>query len=141
MPIEFKGSYAQLPDAELLALVKQSDDLNPDSYEALWAEIRKRGLERDAARAYEEHRLQLESTTPAAKELVIIARFHHAAEADMAKTKLESAGISSFLADEVVLRFGLPKPPARQIKLEVRREDIEQAVALLKDIQATSESA
>jgi len=45
--------YAGLTADELLALSERTDDMLPEDQEALWVEIRRRGLEGKALEAYE----------------------------------------------------------------------------------------
>ena len=130
MPIDFQGNYARMLDEELLVLVQESDDLTPEAYDALWAELRKRGLDSEAGRIFQEHQEQLEAIQSAEDELVTIARFEHSMEANLAKTRLESAGIHCFLADEHAAPLTQLYPGG--VKLQVRREDAESARMLLE---------
>ena len=62
-------------------------------------------------------------------DLVTIRQFGDMSEALLAKGRLESAGIECFLADLNVTR--LEWPLSRGMRLQVRPEDVESAIACL----------
>jgi hypothetical protein len=71
-------------------------------------------------------------------ELVTIASFHSALEAEMAKGYLEAQGVEATFADENVNRIANHlQPMIGGVKLQVRQEDAERARFLLA--QAGSE--
>lgn len=68
------------------------------------------------------------------RELVTIERFRDLPQALLAKGKLESAGIRCFLADTELLRTDwLLSNLIGNMRLQVRKEDAEDAVALLHE--------
>jgi hypothetical protein len=68
--------------------------------------------------------------TSMAEEVVTIAEFNEPLEAEMAKMRLESAGISVFLSGENA-RF--MEPGLGPLQLQVKAEDEEDARAILAD--------
>jgi Putative prokaryotic signal transducing protein len=67
-------------------------------------------------------------------DLITIERFRDLPEALLAKGKLESAGIPCFLADKEVVRTDwLLSNLIGNMRLQVRAEDAEEAVALLHE--------
>ena len=74
-----------------------------------------------------------------AEEVVTIAEFNESVEAEMAKMRLESAGIEVFLSGENA-RF--MEPGLGPLQLQVKAEDAEDARAILTDPgEATDEEA
>ena len=63
-------------------------------------------------------------------ELITIAVFNTPVEAHLAKTKLDSAGIESFIADEFMSHIYLSAVGG--VKLRVRKSDEENAIKILE---------
>ena len=76
--------------------------------------------------------------TPNASELVTIRQFGNLGEALMAKGRLDSAGIESFLADSNMA--WMDSPLVRGMRLQVSPEDAETAIEIL-DQSALDDSA
>lgn len=69
-----------------------------------------------------------------AEKLVVIRRFRDLIEAELAKGKLKSAGISSFIADENIVRMDWFYSNAiGGLRLLVEPEDAEAAHAILDE--------
>ncbi len=73
------------------------------------------------------------------EQLVTIATFATAIEANLARTKLESEGIECFLADEY--RGHQPYLPVGGVKLQVRDTDAQRAIEILGDSSTLVEDA
>lgn len=71
-----------------------------------------------------------------AKEVVTIAEFNESLEAEMAKMRLESAGLEVFLSGENA-RF--MEPGLGPLQLQVKAEDEEDARAILADAGAPTD--
>lgn len=67
-------------------------------------------------------------------EFVTIARFTEPLEAEMARLRLESAGIATFLSGE---NAGIMEPGLGPLQLQVNAEDEDDARAILADPGAT----
>lgn len=66
------------------------------------------------------------------ERLVVIASFDNLSEAELAKARLESGGIQSFLRDDYILRvYPLISKATGGVKLEVREEDAQAAYQIL----------
>lgn len=63
--------------------------------------------------------------------MTTIARFFNLMDAELAKVRLESAGIPVFLADEAAMTSGYG-PVTGGVRLQVREEDVERATEMLK---------
>ncbi|HTW45751.1 MAG TPA: DUF2007 domain-containing protein [Acidobacteriaceae bacterium] len=63
-------------------------------------------------------------------DIVTIARFTEPLEADMARLRLQSAGIDAFLSGE---NAGIMEPGLGPLQLQVSAEDAEDARAILAD--------
>ena len=74
-----------------------------------------------------------------AEELVTVAEFNESVEAEMAKMRLESAGLEVFLSGENARYM---EPGLGPLLLQVKTEDVEDARAILADPgEATDEEA
>lgn len=72
--------------------------------------------------------------------LVTIATFSHPTEAYIPKTKLEAAGIWAFVADEyTVTMYWLYSNAIGGVKLQVKEDDVEQALAVLTPADSDQE--
>jgi hypothetical protein len=116
--------YASMREEELNELADEAWTLTESGKELLRAELARRGLEFELAGAAS---LDVRSGNP-----VAIRRFRHSPEALLAKGFLESAGIESFLMDEITVRMDwLWSNALGGIKFCVRAEDDEDAIQLL----------
>ncbi len=76
------------------------------------------------------------------EELVTIATFSTAVEADLARARLESEGIECFLADEHTVTVNwLYSQAVGGVKLQVREADAQRAVEILKGTSTLAEDA
>src|SRR5690348_7109522 len=91
-------AYSHMADEELDKLLQSSGELTETAREVLKAEIEKRG-------GHVEYTTTAPETEPAHPQLVTIARFRDLPEAMLARGRLQSAGIDSFLADENYIRM------------------------------------
>lgn len=80
----------------------------------------------------------MSSTSKNPDDLVTVARFSNPAEADLAGSILESAGIEFFLSGEEASHI---MPSGFGSRLEVRRADEETALELLNNPPAPAEGA
>jgi len=69
-------------------------------------------------------------------DTVTVARFNEPLEAEMARLRLQSAGIETFLSGE---NAGIMEPGLGPLQLQVSAEDEEDARAILADPGATAE--
>lgn len=69
-------------------------------------------------------------------DLVTIARFNEPLEADMARLRLQSAGIETFLSGE---NAGIMEPGLGPLRLQVSAQDEHDARAILADPGASAE--
>lgn len=69
-------------------------------------------------------------------DIVIVARFTEPLEAEMARLRLQSAGIETFLSGE---NAGILEPGLGPLQLQVKAEDEADARAILADPGATAE--
>jgi tetratricopeptide (TPR) repeat protein len=99
---------------DAISAYKKALQLDPDFFEA------------------EENLSHLKAEFAAYNNLVTIATFSHPTEAYIPKTKLESEGIWSFVADgDTVTANWLYSNAIGGVKLRVKKEDVEQALAVL----------
>jgi Putative prokaryotic signal transducing protein len=114
--------YARLEDAELQKIGSDPDSLTEVARQVLGTEMSKRGM-------------TLPANTPRHVELpspVAIRRYRDLPEASIAKSILDSAGIQSLLVDDNLVRLDwFYSNLVGGIKVLVRQEDVEAAVALL----------
>lgn len=74
------------------------------------------------------------------EELVTIATFSMAIEADLARAKLESEGIECFLADEHTVTVNwLYSQAVGGVKLQVKEADAQRAIGVLKESRITKD--
>jgi len=143
MPADFAATYARMADEELLALAAESDELTDQARHVLWTELRHRGLESHATKAYEEHaaeqaRQQPPSSVP---RRVTVATFTDPLKAHLMRTRLEAGGIECMLADEASIRMVEVGPSALgYIKLRVYESDAERAALLLERLEGVGEN-
>lgn len=121
---ELSATYAQMSDDELLDIAARYDTLTPDAQPLLRAEFKKRSLEPPEIT---EPDGQVES-----RNLVTLRRYRDMAEALMAKSVLDSAGIFSYLRDENTVRMDwMWSNLMGGMRLQVAAEDVAQAEELL----------
>jgi hypothetical protein len=63
-------------------------------------------------------------------DIITVARFNESLEADMARLRLQSAGIETFLSGE---NGGILEPGLGPLQLQVKAEDEDDARAILAD--------
>ena len=71
-----------------------------------------------------------------ADELIAIARYHSSSEANLARTRLASAGIDSTLADETGVEVGGEFENQLPVQLAVRHTQARQALEILRQAAA-----
>ncbi len=75
------------------------------------------------------------------EKLITIARFSHPIEAHLSKTRLESAGIQCFIADENIVGANwLYSNAVGGVKLRVRASDVKRAIGILRQGPVSSYS-
>jgi hypothetical protein len=94
--IEFEARYAELGEAELLAVARDYESLTEPAQAALRTEFAHRGLEAPLVDGLEETEQ---------RKLVTLRRYRDLSEAIVARGMLESAGIEVFLQDENLVRL------------------------------------
>jgi hypothetical protein len=117
--------YSASSDGELLELAKDAGSLTEAARTALFQEFGARGLSipQPKTRGFAEPELQ---------KLVMVQRFRDLPEALLAKGRLDSAGIESFLSDDNVIRMDwFWSNGVGGLKLMVREEDADSAKAVL----------
>jgi Putative prokaryotic signal transducing protein len=130
----FAARYAAMTDGELLELAARSWELNDAAWEALEDELDRRNLEIPPP----EDVPQLESVEK--RELVLLRRFRDLPEALLAKGKLESNGIESFLADDNMVRMDwFISNLLGGVKVLVNAEDFADAARLLNEPAAAEQ--
>ena len=93
---ELAAHYAEMSETELMELARSWEGLTPIAQQVLRAEFDRRRLQPpllDAPRPDETHRL------------VTVRRYRDLAEAFVARSLLESAGITAWIADENLVRL------------------------------------
>jgi predicted RNA-binding Zn-ribbon protein involved in translation (DUF1610 family) len=93
-----EARYRQMSEPELMELAREYDDLTESAQSALRSEFQRRSLEPPLL-----DEPAVENTDPGA--LVAIERYRDLAEAFVARSVLESAGIPCFLCDENFVRL------------------------------------
>lgn len=117
--------YDGMSEGELEELAEDAGSLSDTAKRALEFEISKRGLSLEL-------REQAPAEEPKFSKLVTIRRFRDVPQAYLAKGVLDSAGIESFLFDtNVIWMDWLWSNAIGGVKLRVREEDAEEALALL----------
>ena len=135
---DFGSIYSGMDDGELLALAEELDTLTDEAQDALLGELRNRHLDQEADRLHQEHLSERAFSSEAPVELVTVATFGDPFSGNLAKGKLESAGIECFTASEHRLgrsfgAGGMLGP----IELQVKESDIERADKLLQEIEGS----
>ena len=129
---DFNETYARMNDGELVSLAAESDSLTENARSALWGELRRRGLEQEANRDYQEHLQETERRDQSLPRLVTIAVFHSPIKAGLARARLESEGVDCFLQDEHITRvYSLASFAFGGMKLQVRERDVNKAAEIL----------
>jgi hypothetical protein len=118
-----RAEYAAMPDDQLLELAGDREQLTDEGWSALNAELGRRNL---IVQPGEARRSQFE-----ARPLVTIAHFMDLMSAQLAMTMLDSAGISSFLKNENMVRLGW-SVAAGGIDVQVDAENVAVATELLE---------
>lgn len=95
-PEDLAGQYARMSETELMDLARSYDGLLEIAQTALRAEFTRRGLEPPLVEEPEEWEL---------RRVVTVRRYRDLAEAIVARSLLESAGISAWIADEHLVRM------------------------------------
>jgi len=132
MDADWAKTYAAMDDGELVALAAESDELVEEARAALWTELRRRGLEGEAAEAYRNRPRREGAPTPT-DNLVTVMLFNDLARAGLARTVLESEGIRCFLADEHLVRMDwFYTFMLGRLKLQVNEQDAGRARELLE---------
>ena len=96
---DFAARYAAMSDGELLKIARRSWELSDAAWDALEDELDRRGLdvpEPEPAPQFE---------IPEQRDLVLLRSFRDIPEAMLAKGRLDSAGIETFLADDNTIRM------------------------------------
>ena len=122
----FAARYREMTDVELLKLAAQSGELSDPAWEALEDELERRNLELPEPEAMPSTEI------PAKRNLLILERFRDLPEAMLAKGKLASEGVESYLADDNTVRMDwFWSNLLGGVKLLVRPEDVEAATRIL----------
>jgi hypothetical protein len=117
--------YGGMSEGELEKLADDAASLSDTAKRALKFEISKRGLGFEFPEP-------APAVTPEFSKLVTIRQFRDVPEAYLAKGLLDSAGIESFLFDaNIIWTQWLWSNALGGVKLRVREEDAEEALALL----------
>ena len=95
-PEDLAAQYAQMSETELMELARSYDGLQEVAQDALRAEFARRGLEPPLVEEPEEMEF---------RRLVTVRRYRDLVEAFLGRSLLESAGISSWIADENLVRM------------------------------------
>jgi Putative prokaryotic signal transducing protein len=119
--------YAGMTDEELLNIADDMNGLTEVAREVMTEELAKRGLR--VAPVFE---VEGEILPPADVNLVTVAHYMHLGQAWLAKSALDSAGITSFLLDENATRLYWANVTGG-IRLQVDATDAELARAILEE--------
>ena len=124
----FAAHYREMTDGELLKLAGQSGDLSDPAWEALEDELDRRNLE------LAEPESLSGPEEAATRNLMILERFRDLPEAMLAKGKLASEGVESYLVDDNTVRMDwFWSNLLGGIKLLVSPEDMEAATRILAE--------
>lgn len=96
---DFAARYAAMTDGELLKIARRSWELSETAWDALEDELDRRGLD------IPEPESPPQSALPERRNLVLLRSFRDIPEAMLAKGRLDSAGIETFLADDNTVRM------------------------------------
>jgi len=125
---EFAARYRELTDGELLKLAAQSAELSDPAWDALEDELDRRNL------GLPEPESLPDVLVPAERNLIILQRFRDLPEAMLAKGKLASEGVESYLGDDNTVRMDwLWSNLLGGVKLLVRPGDVEAAKQILSE--------
>ncbi|MGH9516463.1 MAG: hypothetical protein ACRD3P_12395 [Terriglobales bacterium] len=125
---EFAARYREMSDGELITLAAQSGELSDAAWEVLEDELDRRNLELPEAESLPG------VETVAKRNLSILKRFRDLPEAMLAKGKLASEGVESYLGDDNTVRMDwLWSNLLGGVKLLVRPEDVEAATHILSE--------
>ncbi|MGH9776783.1 MAG: hypothetical protein ACRD5I_00070 [Candidatus Acidiferrales bacterium] len=142
MDADWAKTYAAKDDGELVALAAESDELVDEARKALWSELKHRGLEDEASAAYNNRPAQPLLSLRPTDSITTVGVFTTLAEATLARTRLESAGIPCFLAEEHVVRMDWFLAQAvGWIKLQVNEADLGPAIELVGEPAAVEGEA
>lgn len=120
----FASRYRDMTDAELLKLASSPWEISDAAWDALEEELESRGLEIPVP----------DVEVPEKRNLLVIRRFRDLPEAMLAKGKLESQGLDSFIADDNMVRMDwLWSNLVGGVKLLVDAEDEERALRVLDE--------
>ena len=120
----FAARYREMSNEELLELAGKSWEIGDDAWDALEEELESRNLEPPLP----------DVKVPEKRNLVTIRRFRDLHEAMLAKGKLESQGIDSFIADDNMVRMDwLWSNLVGGVKLLVDAEEEEKALRMLDE--------
>jgi hypothetical protein len=119
--------YAAMGEGELQALADDAGTLTAEAIGALRAEISRRNLKIEVAGAEAEaNEVEFQP-----RDLVTVRRFFSLAEAMLAKSALESAGVESFVMDDNTARM-YTSTAVGCVRLQVNRADAEEASRFLE---------
>jgi hypothetical protein len=124
----FAEQCGRMTDGELLKLAAQPWAMSGSAWDALEDELDRRGLD------IPEPESPPNSEFPAKRNRVVLRRFRDLPEAMLAKGKLDSEGVESFLADDNTVRMDwLWSNLLGGIKLLVNPEDAAAAIRSLEE--------
>jgi hypothetical protein len=127
--------YGAMSEEELKGIAKQEGALTDVAREVIGAELLRRGLK------VEQEELTKLGAGDSKMKLAKIRDFMFVPDALVAKSILDSAGIECLLSDEVTIGMNpFWSNALGGVKLWVRQEDVEMAVALLKE-EASNDTA
>ncbi len=119
--------YGEMSEGELRKVADDAAELTDVARQAWAEEIAHRGLDIPLVDSVSVDELEL-------RKMVTIRQFRDLPEALLAKAKLDSAGIECFLIDQNMVRMDwFISNLLGGIKLQVRKEDAEEALALLSE--------
>jgi hypothetical protein len=117
--------YGEMSEGELRKVAADAAELTDMAHQALAEEIARRGFDIPLIDSVAVDELEL-------RQLVTIGHFRDLPEALLAKGRLDSAGIECFLIDQNMVRMDwFISNLLGGIKLQVKKEDAEEALALL----------
>jgi hypothetical protein len=123
---KFAARYAAMSEVELLELAQDYDALTDSAKTVLRAEFARRNLEPPLVED------RTEPGEPAARSLMTVRRYRDLSEVLVARSLLESAGISAWIRDENLARMEWQYSNLLGgIRLQVEASDAEAAVEVL----------
>jgi len=124
--------YAHMIEGELRKVAHDAADLTDIARQVLTEEVERRGLDLASADPVPVDEIQ-------SQEMVTVRQFRDLPEALMAKGRLDSAGIECFVDQNMVRMDWFISNLLGGIKLEVKKDDLEESLALLSEpFQKTS---